>query len=96
MPDKIVTPLAFKVFEHAAALIARTPWEVSRDAELLFQAQAAAFRLYRHQPLIVAIDHYNLAPEACGGVLPYETTPEKIFRLRDYLASDRNRTGQPQ
>ena len=61
--------LSFKVFEHAAALIGRTPWEVSRDAELLFQAQAAAFRLYRHQPLIAAIDHYNLAPEAYGAVV---------------------------
>ena len=40
-----------------------------RDGELLFQAQAAAFRLYHHQPLIVAIDHYSLAPEACGGVV---------------------------
>ena len=61
--------LSFKIFEHAAALIDRAPWEVSRDAELLFQAQAAAYRLYRHQPLIAAIDHYNLAPEAYGGVI---------------------------
>jgi hypothetical protein len=55
--------LEFKIFEHAAALIGRTPWEVSRDAELLFQAHAAAYRLYRHQPLIAAIDHDNLAPD---------------------------------
>jgi len=61
--------LSFKIFEHAAALIDRAPWEVSRDAELLFQAQAAAYRLYRHQPLIAAIDHYNLAPEAYGAVV---------------------------
>lgn len=66
MPDKTVAPLGFKVFEHSAALIGRAPWEVSRDAALLFQAQAAAFRLYRHQPLIAGIDHYNLAPEAYG------------------------------
>jgi uroporphyrinogen-III decarboxylase len=50
-------------------LIGRTPWEVSRDADLLFRAQAAAFRLYRHTPIIAAIDHYNLAPEACGAVV---------------------------
>ena len=31
-----------------------------------------------------------------AGALPYETKPENIFRLRDYLASDRNRTGEPQ
>jgi uroporphyrinogen decarboxylase len=61
--------LRFKVFEHAAALIGRTPWEVARDDQLLFQAQAAAYRLYRQQPLIVAIDHYNLAPEAYGAVV---------------------------
>lgn len=61
--------LVFKVFEHAAALIGRTPWEVSRDAELLYQAQSAAYGLYHHEPLIVGIDHYNLAPEALGGVV---------------------------
>ena len=87
--------LEFKVFEHAAALVGRTPWEVSRDAELLFQAQAAAFRLYRHQPLIAAIDHYNLAPEAYGGAVtqpdghgvpaitePLLTSATELLRLR--------------
>jgi uroporphyrinogen decarboxylase len=61
--------LGFKVFEHAAALIGRTPWEVSRDPELLFQAHAASYRLYRQTPIIAAIDHYNLAPEAYGAVV---------------------------
>jgi uroporphyrinogen decarboxylase len=61
--------LGFKVFEHAAALIGRTPWEVSRDAELLFEAHAAAYRLYRQTPIIPTIDHYNLAPEAYGAVV---------------------------
>jgi len=61
--------LSFKVFEHAAALIGRTPWDVSRDADLLFQAHAAAYRLYHHTPIIAAIDHYNLAPEAYGAVV---------------------------
>lgn len=61
--------LAFKVFEHAAALIGRTPWEVSRDAELLFQGHAAAYRLYPQTPIIPAIDHYNLAPKAYGAVV---------------------------
>jgi hypothetical protein len=30
------------VYEHAAILIHRTPWDVSRDGELLYQAQAEA------------------------------------------------------
>jgi uroporphyrinogen decarboxylase len=89
--------LLFKVFEHAAALIGRSPWDVSRDAGLLFQAQAAAYRLYRQQPLITAIDHYNLAPEAYGGVvarpdghgvpaIPQPALPEAaaLVRLRPF------------
>ena len=35
------------VYEHAAFLIDRTPWDVSRDADLLFEAHAEAFRRYR-------------------------------------------------
>jgi uroporphyrinogen decarboxylase len=54
------------VYEHAAAVIGKTPFEVSRDAELLFQAHAAAFRRYRHAPVVVGIDIYNLEAEAYG------------------------------
>ncbi|MBN2474679.1 MAG: hypothetical protein JXB62_08725 [Pirellulales bacterium] len=57
------------VYEHAAFLIGRTPWEVSRDAELLFSAHAEAFRRYRHTPVVVGIDIYNLEAEAYGGVV---------------------------
>ncbi len=57
------------VYEHAAFLIDRTPWDVSRDAELLFEGHAEAFRLYRHAPIVVGIDIYNLEAEAYGGVV---------------------------
>jgi len=57
------------VYEHAAFLIDRTPWEVSRDAELLFEAHAEAFRRYGHAPIVVGIDIYNLEAEAYGGVI---------------------------
>ena len=30
------------VYEHCALLIGRTPWDVSRDGEWLYQAQAEA------------------------------------------------------
>jgi hypothetical protein len=36
---------------------------------LLFEAHAVAYRLYRQAPIIPAIDHYNLAPEAYGAVV---------------------------
>lgn len=57
------------VYEHAAALIGRSPWEVSRDEELLYAAHAEAFRVYRHTPIMPGIDIYNLEAEAYGGVV---------------------------
>jgi uroporphyrinogen decarboxylase len=54
------------VYEHAAAVIGRTPWDVSRDAELLFAAHAEAYRIYRHTPIMPGIDIYNLEAEAYG------------------------------
>ncbi len=57
------------VYEHAAAVIRRTPWDVSRDAELLFTAHAEAYRIYRHTPIMPGIDIYNLEAEAYGAVV---------------------------
>jgi uroporphyrinogen-III decarboxylase len=54
------------VYEHAARLIDRTPWDVSRDADLMFKAHAEAWRLYGHAPVVVGIDIYNLEAEAYG------------------------------
>jgi len=57
------------VYEHAAAVIRRTPWEVSRDPELLFAGHAEAYRIYRHTPIMPGIDIYNLEAEAYGAVV---------------------------
>jgi uroporphyrinogen decarboxylase len=54
------------VYEHAARIIGRRPWEVSRDPELMFQGHAEAYRRYGHRPVVVGIDIYNLEAEACG------------------------------
>lgn len=62
-------PFSISVYEHAAAFLGRTPWEVSRDAELAFQAHLAAYRRYRHFPLVVGIDIYNLEAEAYGATV---------------------------
>lgn len=58
--------LSPSVYEHAAAVIGRTPWEVSRDPDLLFAGHAEAYRLYRHTPIMPGIDIYNLEAEAYG------------------------------
>ncbi|MBN1911165.1 MAG: hypothetical protein JW818_15570 [Pirellulales bacterium] len=57
------------IYEHAARMIDRTPWDVSRDGELIFEAHAAAYRYYRHTPIMLGIDIYNLEAEAYGGVV---------------------------
>ncbi len=62
------------VYEHAAQLIGATPWEASRDGELMFRAHAEAYRRYRHTPIMPGIDIYNLEAEAYGGQInkPYD------------------------
>lgn len=54
------------VYEHAARFVGRTPWEVSRDPELLFEAHRRAYLEYRQQVIALGIDIYNLEAEAYG------------------------------
>jgi len=57
------------VYEHAARVIGRTPWEVSRDGDLIAKGHIEAFRHYSHRPVVVGIDIYNLEAEAYGAVV---------------------------
>ena len=61
--------LSPSVYEHAAALIGRSPGEVSRDEMLWYEAHLEAYRRYRQTPIMPGIDIYNLEPEAYGGVV---------------------------
>ena len=54
------------VYEHAARVIGKSPWQVSRDPRLLSEGNIEAFRLYKHRPVVVGIDIYNLEAEAYG------------------------------
>jgi uroporphyrinogen decarboxylase len=59
-------PFNPSVYEHAARFTGRSPWEVSRDPELMFAGHRAAYLEYRHTPIVVGIDIYNLEAEAYG------------------------------
>lgn len=61
------------VYEHAASLIHKSPWDVSRDGEFLFQGHKKAFELYHHSPVVVGIDIYNLEPEAYSAIVEQPT-----------------------
>ena len=74
------------IYEHAARIIGKSPWEVSRDAELLSKAHAEAYRLYRHRPVVVGIDIYNLEAEAYGAVVS-RAAGNAIPAIREYPCS---------
>ena len=52
------------VYEHAARVINKNPWEVSRSPQLLAQGNIEAFRLYKHRP-VVGTDICNLGAGPC-------------------------------
>ncbi len=61
------------VYEHAARVINKSPWEVSRSEDLLFQGNVEAYHLYHHNPIVVGIDIYNLEAEAYGSTIDNPT-----------------------
>lgn len=77
------------VYEHAAKLVGRSPWEVSRDPDLLVAGHRAAYLEYRHSPIVVGIDIYNLEAEAYGARVVAPTgngipaIPEPLFAALD-------------
>jgi len=62
-------PFAPSVYEHAALLIGRSPWDVSRDEDLMVAGHRRAHEMYEHVPIVVGIDIYNLEAEAYGGTV---------------------------
>jgi uroporphyrinogen-III decarboxylase len=59
-------PFTPAIYEHAARFARCTPWKASRDQELLFAGHRGAWLEYRHAPIAVGIDIYNLEAEAYG------------------------------
>jgi uroporphyrinogen-III decarboxylase len=74
------------IYEHAARVIDKSPWEVSRDVELLSQAHIKAYRLYGHRPVVVGIDIYNLEAEAYGAIVG-RAAGNAIPAIREYPCS---------
>jgi len=75
------------IYEHAARLIGKTPWEASRSKELIVQGHKAAFELYRHMPVVVGIDIYNLEAEAFGAIIA-EPDGEGIPAPEEHLCEE--------
>ncbi len=54
------------IYEHAAALIGKTPSEVASSASLMTEAHLCAYETYRCDNISVGIDIYNVEAEALG------------------------------
>ena len=74
------------IYEHAARFVGRTPWEVSRDPELMFHGHRLAYLEYRQQVIAVAIDIYNLEAEAYGAKVA-ASTPDAIPAIHQPLVT---------
>lgn len=75
------------IYEHAARIIGKTPWEVSRNVDLLVDAHAAAFERYGHTPVVPGVDIYNLEAEAYGAVV-VQPEGNNIPSFREHLCSE--------
>ena len=75
------------IYEHAAKLIGKSPWEVSRDKDLMVQGHQTAFETCRHTPVVVGIDIYNLEAEAFGSVIA-EPDGEGIPAPNEHLCDE--------
>jgi uroporphyrinogen decarboxylase len=77
-------PFNPSVYEHAARFTGHPPYEVSRDPELMFEGHRRAWLEYRHTPIVVGIDIYNLEAEAYGARVE-APGPEGIPAIREPL-----------
>lgn len=69
-------PFAPTIYEHAAAVIGKTPSELAQSAELLIKGQLEAYRLYGHDLVTVGVDIYNIEAEALGAAVRYSADGE--------------------
>ncbi|MFW6293607.1 MAG: uroporphyrinogen decarboxylase family protein [Spirochaetota bacterium] len=85
-----IVPQGFRwepaVYEHKAALISRSPAEVSVSADLLVEALIAERRVYQADLITVGIDVYNLEAEALGAE-PSAVDPHACPEIRAPLWS---------
>ncbi len=62
-------PFNPSVYEHASRFVGETPYITSRDPELIFRGHRDAWLEYRHTPIVLGIDIYNLEAEAYGATI---------------------------
>jgi uroporphyrinogen decarboxylase len=69
IPPRI--PFSPTIFEHAARIINITPSQLAKSVDYLVAGQLAAYELYAHDLISVAVDIYNVQAEAVGSEVIY-------------------------
>lgn len=64
IPPRI--PFCPTIFEHAARIIGVSPSQMARNVDQIVNGQLAAYDLYGHDLISVAVDIYNVQAEALG------------------------------
>ncbi|KLU60664.1 uroporphyrinogen decarboxylase [Peptococcaceae bacterium CEB3] len=85
-PDRI--PFVPTIYEHAAALLGKTPSDLARNEELLVDGQLAAYERYRHDLVVVGLDIYNVEAEALGCQVDFYTSTDIPGVVKHVLAED--------
>ncbi|HEY9188445.1 MAG TPA: uroporphyrinogen decarboxylase family protein [Ignavibacteria bacterium] len=86
-PDKI--PFAPAIYEHKAALINKTPSEVSQNVDLLCYSIEKEYETYQTDILVVGIDIYNIEAEALGCEVNYNCGNE-VPTIKNRILNDSN------
>lgn len=95
-PDRI--PFVPAIYEHKARLIGRSPSQVCRNAELLYESLLAELRVYDPDMLVVGLDVYNVEAEALGCRVVYFEDSNHVPGITAPLlesAGDLDRLGLP-
>ena len=85
IPPRI--PFCPTIFEHAARIINVTPSELARSVDHIVEGQLAAYDLYGHDLVSVAVDIYNVQAEAVGSEVLY-WSDNSVPSIKESLIAD--------
>lgn len=88
-PDRV--PFVPTIYEHAAALLNKTPSDLARNEDLLVEGQLRAFDRYGHDLVVVGVDIYNVEAEALGCRVEYYDSVDIPGIVTHVLQEDQSR-----
>jgi uroporphyrinogen decarboxylase len=85
IPPRI--PFCPTIFEHAARIINITPSQLAKSVDFIVDGQMAAYELYGHDLISVAVDIYNVQAEAVGSEVVF-WNDNSVPSIKENLIND--------